>query len=132
MGYYLVFLVIVIIRLLKRSGLVEQRILTFFLAGMPLIYIGNWLRFDGDSMWIFAELVGLLIFGGLAFLSKQRLLLLPIGIAGLGFWDLLHLTHQEFVPDWYIAACAVIDVCCGFYAFARFRVLVWERSKYNT
>ena len=120
-GYYLVFLSILAIRILNKPAAFEQGMLTALLTAMPLIYVANWLRFDGETMWIIAEVAGLIIYGALAITSRHFKLLLSLGIAGHALWDLFHLNQQVYVPLWYIMACAIVDFCAGFYAFTRLK-----------
>ena len=52
-GYVAVFATVVILRLNESLSIeLERSILTVFLAGMPLIYVADWVRFDGTSFWI--------------------------------------------------------------------------------
>ena len=120
-GYLLAFIWGAAIRLFERPAAHERLLLTLFLAGMPLIYLANWARFDGASAWGLFEILGLLIYGGLALFSRKRLLLLSIGIAAHGLWDLLHYNQALYVPNWYVLACALVDLAVGLYAFVRFR-----------
>ena len=123
MGYVAIFATVVILRLNESLSIeLERSILTVFLAGMPLIYVADWVRFDGTSFWIIVELIGLSIYAAIAYLSnKKYLILLPIGIAGHGLWDLLHFNQDLYVPNWYVLACAIIDIAVGFYVYARFK-----------
>ena len=122
-GYLLIFIGVVFIRLARQPATLERLVLTLFLAGMPLIYLANWVRFDGASLWVLFEVLGLLLFMGLALFSRKRLVLLSLGIAAHGLWDLLHYNQAMYVPNWYVLACAIVDLAVGMYAFVRFRNL---------
>lgn len=127
-GYLLILIYVVILRFLKQPLVHERMVLTLFLAGMPLIYLANWMRFDGASLWILFEILGLLLYGGLALFSKKHLVLLSIGIAAHGLWDLLHYDQELYVPNWYVLACAIVDLAVGMYAFVRFRNLAVDHG----
>ncbi|MEM8962315.1 MAG: DUF6010 family protein [Acidobacteriota bacterium] len=113
----------------------EHRLLVMFLAGMPVIYLADWLRFAGPLEWLWIELAGALGFWFLAWHARSSRYLLALGIAGHGVWDLWHhqLEHQDritFVPSWYAIACAVIDFSLGLYIFGKARLRVARiRSK---
>lgn len=125
-GYLLMFIYVAGIRLFEQPAAHERLVLTIFLAGMPLIYLANWARFDGASLWGLFETMGLIIYGGLALFSKRRLVLLSAGIAAHGLWDLLHYNQALYVPNWYVLACALVDLAVGLYAFVRFRHLTFN------
>ena len=122
-GYVTIFVTVVTLRVYEGlSNESERLVLTVFLAGMPLIYVADWIRFDGMSLWIIVELAGLSIYAIIAYLStKKYFILLPIGLAGHGLWDLLHFNQGLYVPNWYVLACAIVDCAIGFYVYARFR-----------
>jgi hypothetical protein len=88
----------------------EQRLLAVFLAGMPLVYVEGSL-WHGDVTSHFTELVGLVIYGGWAWLGAQRdARVLAGGIAAHGLaWDSWH-HHSAAVPAWYATACMLVDV----------------------
>lgn len=110
----------VLFLLLRRAGRgVPRRTLTLFLAGMPLIYLANWLRHGGTSGWLTVELSGLASFGFLAWMGRFRAgWWLAVGIAAHGLWDVAHVGVAPFVPDWYATACAIVDVAMGGYVAA--------------
>jgi hypothetical protein len=103
--------------LLRRSGRgVPRRTLALFLAGMPLIYLANWLRHDGSPSWLAVELFGIALFGALAWIGLFRAgWWLAVGVAAHGIWDIAHVGAAPFVPDWYATACAIVDVAMGGY-----------------
>lgn len=127
-GYCAVFLVVLFMRILGNQTIKQEKILlTIFLAAMPLIYIADWLRFDRKSFWIWIEIVGLFIYVLMAILStRRRIILLGIGIAAHGLWDLFHFNQQLYVPNWYVIACAVVDCAAGFYVVIRFKTYQLE------
>jgi hypothetical protein len=95
---------------------IPKRLPAYFLVGMPLIYLANWIRFGGSAGWLVVELGGLVLFGVVAWLGRFRgLWWLPVGIAGHGVWDAWHLGLTPFIPDWYATACAIVDVGLGGY-----------------
>ena len=101
----------------RRGSRLEQWALALFLAGMPLVYLWSWLRAPQPG-WLGIELVGLVLFAGLAALGLFRSAwFLALGIAAHGlFWDLWHYGRTEFIPDWYTIGCLMVDVGIGVYA----------------
>jgi hypothetical protein len=101
----------------RRGSALERWILALFLAGMPVVYIWSWLRAPQPG-WLGIELLGLVLFAGLAALGLFRSpWFLAGGIAahGLG-WDLWHYGRTEFIPDWYTIGCLIADIGLGVYA----------------
>ena len=78
---------------------------------------------NGGMTGLTVELVGLVIWCGLAIAALRRPVLLPIGIALHAVWDAAHFGHVDFVPDWYIIACIAADLGLAGYLFARFTLL---------
>lgn len=95
-------------------------ILTVFVIALPLIYIANAIRWNGGVAGLSVELLGLVIWCGLAIAALRRPFLLPIGIALHAVWDAAHFGHADYVPDWYIVACIAADLGLAGYLFARF------------
>ena len=83
---------------------------TLFLAGLPAIYVANWLRWGGSSEALWLELFGLAFWVGLAILSRWRTDIIWIGVALHAVWDAFHFGHTSYVPDWYIIACIAADL----------------------
>ena len=95
-------------------------ILTVFVIALPVIYVANAIRWNGGMTGLTVELVGLVIWCGLAIAALRRPLLLPIGIALHAIWDAAHFGHVDYVPEWYIIACIAADLGLAGYLFARF------------
>jgi hypothetical protein len=109
---------ITILRLRGRRGSkLERWTLALFLAGMPVVYVWSWLRAP-QAGWLGIELVGLVLFAGLAALGLLRSFwFLAAGIAAHGlFWDLGHYGRTTFIPDWYTIGCLIVDIGIGVYA----------------
>lgn len=85
----------------------------FFLVGLPLIYVADWLRFGGSGPELWVELTGLALWISLAFYARRSDLILWLGCAAHALWDAAHYARVEFVPDWYMAACIAADVGIG-------------------
>ena len=126
LGYALTLVTVLALRLRGARGTrTERRVLAIFLAGMPLVYVADWLRFGGSGAWLGIELVGTAVFVPLAWWGAKRWpWVLAAGIAAHGLWDLLHYQRTSFVPDWYTIGCAVIDFAGGLYAAAQ--VELWR------
>ena len=95
-------------------------ILTAFVIALPMIYVANAIRWNGGVTGLSVELVGLVIWCGLAIAALGRPVLLPIGIALHAVWDAAHFGHVDYVPDWYIIACIAADLGLAGYLLARF------------
>ncbi len=116
---YLVVLAIVLRERLRgiRGGCTERRVLAIFLAGMPVVYLADWFRFDGPPAWLWLELAGAVPFWALAALGAKRApWLLVVGLAGHGLWDAAHYQRTEFVADWYAVGCFLVDLAFAVYA----------------
>jgi hypothetical protein len=88
-----------------------------FLAGMPGIYIAMAHRHGASHS---VELLALALFGACAVAGVRRPALLVYGIAAHGLlWDSWHFGRTEFMPDWYAAACAMVDLALGFWLLSR-------------
>ncbi|MCB4458434.1 hypothetical protein [Leisingera sp. McT4-56] len=83
---------------------------TLFLAGLPVIYVANWLRWGGSTEALWLELLGLAFWMGLAVLSRWRTDIIWIGVGLHAVWDAFHFGNTEYVPDWYIIACIAADL----------------------
>jgi hypothetical protein len=107
----------------SRAVKFERTMLAGFLVGMPLVYLLGWFaaRNHAASAWIWVELLGLALFAAFAALGlKSSPWFLAIGIAGHGFtWDLWHYKNSAYIPDWYAAACMLVDLALGAYVAAR-------------
>jgi hypothetical protein len=107
----------------SRAVKFERTMLAGFLVGMPLVYLLGWFaaRNHAASSWIWVELLGLALFAAFAALGlKSSPWFLAIGIAGHGFtWDLWHYKNSAYIPDWYAAACMLVDLALGAYVAAR-------------
>jgi hypothetical protein len=101
-----------VIRFLPRRKLqLEKFVLAAFLAAMPVIYLLSALE-AGDSNGVLLELLGLVIYGGLAvFGFFKSPLALGLGIAAHGLvWDWLHHNRSLYIPNWYSLGCLILDV----------------------
>ena len=115
----------------ERARLFEVQLLALFLAGMPLIYLGRWILKGGHEAgygWLFVEVVGLLVYAGLAILGLKRYWLIAVGIAAHGLaWDAWHYFGSVYIPSWYAVLCLVVDV--GLAAYAASRIPAWRRAE---
>ena len=69
------------------------------------------------------ESIGIVVYGGAAvagYLRRPWLIGAGIIAHGLG-WDLWHHGRSSYVPDWYSAACLVVDLGVGAFALAYLR-----------
>jgi hypothetical protein len=115
---------IVVLRAKGRRGTaLERRCLALFLLLMPTVYLTSWLRAGGERSWLWIEMGGQILYGGLAFAGLLRSpWFLAAGIAAHGLlWDSWHLGRAPFIPDWYVLACVIIDVCFAAYVAAQVR-----------
>ena len=114
---YAVLVIVIFGRVVGRlSAATERRWLVWFLVGMPLIYVADWARFGGTGAWLSVELLGVLLYSALAWMSLRRSAwFLPAGITGHALWDGAHYDRTDFVPNWYVIACIVVDVALGLY-----------------
>lgn len=96
-----------------------------FLAVMPVIYLARCLLFGPTprGTWIAAELAGLFLYAGLAWLGLARSRwFFVLGIAAHGFgWDAWHLHRSAYIPDWYSGWCFAVDVAMSLYVATRVR-----------
>jgi hypothetical protein len=101
----------------------ERRVLAAFLAGMPFVYVTSFLvsREGPLGDWLAIELVGLVVFGTLAWLGLRRSpWFLVAGIATHGLlWDLWHVDRTTFISNAYAVACLIVDVGLAAYAATR-------------
>ena len=79
--------------------------------------------FNGARGWILIELVGVAVFGVLAWLGLKRSgWFLAVGWALHPLWDAgLHDSSTQFVPHWYIGACVGFDLLVAIYIALRGR-----------
>jgi hypothetical protein len=125
---------LLVTRHLGRRGIaIERRVLSVFLAGMPLIYVGSWLVTRGagtGSGWLWVEIAGFPLYTALAVLGRTRSpWYLAVGIAAHGVaWDSWHYFAQTgYIPSWYAMGCFLVDVGLGVYVAAR--VPAWRRAE---
>ena len=112
-----VSVVLGITRFIPRPPWLDRLVLAVFLAAMPVIYAWCALL-RGDASDLALESVGIAIYGGAAIVGYRRApWLLGAGIIahGLG-WDSWHHGRSGYVPDWYSAACLVVDIGIGIFA----------------
>jgi len=69
----------------KRGGARERRLLALGLVVAALIYVGLALR--ADSRWLAVEAIGVVMFGGLAWLGRRAEGWLALGWAAHVAWD---------------------------------------------
>jgi len=105
----------------------ERWILAAFLGAMPVVYMAAVLTGGSPSATTVAvELVGVVVFVGVAVIGYSRPPLLAAGIVAHGVcWDLWHVGAHGAIGDWYALACALVDVCLGAYAASRLRA--WSK-----
>jgi multisubunit Na+/H+ antiporter MnhF subunit len=110
-------LLLAITRFVARPPWLDRLVLATFLIAMPLIYA--WCAIlRGDNSDLALESIGILVYGGAALAGYLRWpWLIGAGIIahGLG-WDLWHHGRSSYVPDWYSAACLVVDLGIGGFA----------------
>ncbi len=104
-----------------RMARLERVLLAVFLAGMPVIYLGDALRHGARQPWLALEVAGVPVFVGFAALGLWRSpWWLVAGIAGHGLlWDSWHHGTVGHVPHWYAASCLLVDLGFAVYAWAR-------------
>lgn len=88
----------------------EKRLLSIFLAAMPLVYLESGVLHGAGSALAF-EVLGLVVFAAWAWLAYRRdVRLLALGIAAHGIaWDSWH-HGSSYIASWYASACLVVDV----------------------
>ena len=109
-------------RFVPRPPWFDRLVLAVFLAAMPVIYAWCALLRGGASD-LALESVGIAIYGGAALVGYLRApWLIGAGIIahGLG-WDAWHHGRSGYVPDWYSAACLVVDIGLGLFALVHLR-----------
>lgn len=107
----------------------ERAFIALFLAGMPVVYVVSWMTHGTSRTWLAVELLGLLLYGGLAVAGWSRApWLLAAGVAahGLG-WDAWHLVGPPYVPPWYALGCLLVDV--GIAAYVATRLGAWREAR---
>lgn len=115
--------ILVSVLLLFANTMNARRLLALFLAAMPLVYLTR--GFTAGNMngqWTVIELVGLLIYGVIAWLGfriQPRLLAAGILLHGVA-WDSWHYRHSVYMPDWYAVGCLLVDICFAAYAAIKF------------
>ncbi len=122
-GYALVLALVLRLRLKgARGSRTERRLVGLFLAGMPVVYVADWLRFGGALPWLWIELAGVAAFWTLAALGVRRSpWFLVAGLAAHGFWDAAHTGRTQFVADWYTVGCFLVDLAFAVYAAGQVR-----------
>ncbi len=127
-GFFLALAVIALARARGRPRL-ERAALALLLAAMPVVYLRAALEGAHRGARVCPEVVGVVLFAGAAVGGWLHPWLLAAGIVAHGVaWDLWHL-GARLVPDWYAAACAVVDVGLGTYAASRLPAWTSSRSK---
>lgn len=95
----------------------EMQNYTTGLTIAALIYI--WFAYaNGAGDWLGLEIVGVVIYGGVAWLGlRYSPLLIGVGWLLHPLWDaVIHpLYTTEFVPNWYALACISFDLVMGIY-----------------
>jgi len=111
-------------RMAERMPDYEVRSWAVFLGSAALIYLGFALFNGASNRWLAIELVGLAVYGLIAWNGVVRF----SPLVGLGWllhvlWD--HLLHPRgapgYVPEWYPALCVGFDVYVGIALIYRFR-----------
>ncbi len=122
-GYLVVLAIVLRLRLRGARGTrAERRVLAIFLAGMPVVYLADWVRFDGPPPWLWIEAAGAVPFWALAVLGLRRWPgFLVAGLAGHALWDAAHYRRTDFVADWYVVGCLLVDLAFAVYAAGQVR-----------
>lgn len=107
-------------------GSVNRRLVLAFLAIVQLVYVASWVRFGGSSLELGIQLSGVGLWWLFAVIGRRSDTVLWIGSALHGLWDAVHFGRVAFVPEWYGAACIVVDVAFG--AFVLMRLTEAARS----
>ncbi len=117
-GYVIVVALLVGRELTTKPRSHPRLLLGGFLAGMPLVYVADWIRFGGPLAHLWIELGGTVLYGSIAVAAVSRAPgLLAVGIASHAVWDLAHYGRSSYVPDWYVVGCVVVDLAIGFFAY---------------
>lgn len=115
-GYLVVFFALVARGARSWSpGSANRRLTRLFLAGLPVIYVANWMRFGESTAELIVQLAGVAIWIGFAVAAGRSDLALWAGCVAHALWDAGHFDRVGFVPVWYASACLAIDI--GFGAF---------------
>jgi hypothetical protein len=117
-----VSVVLGITRFVARPPWLDRVVLATFLAAMPLIY--TWCALlRGNTSDLALEAVGIAIYAGAAIVGYLRApWLIGAGIIAHGLaWDAWHHGRSGYVPDWYSAACLVVDIGIGVFALVYLR-----------
>lgn len=109
----------------------ERRVLAAGLVVAALVYVGFGVV-GADGMWVALEVVGGLVYTGLAVLGVKR----SPGWLAAGWalhvgWDAgLHLlgAGAAFAPTWYVVACLSFDLVVAGYIAFRFRAVPEEAA----
>ena len=127
---------IVLLALTRLAGpagvAVERAFIALFLAGMPVVYVVSSMAHRSGGAWLALELLGLLLYGGLAVGGWRRApWLLAAGIAAHGLaWDAWHLVGPSYIPPWYALGCLLVDV--GVAAYVATRLGVWQAARVSS
>ena len=100
-------------------GSVNRRLTVAFLVVVQMVYVASRLRFGGSSLELGIQLGGWAVWLLLAALGSRSDAPLWIGCALHGLWDAVHFGRVDFVPEWYGAACIVVDVAVGAFVLVR-------------
>jgi hypothetical protein len=123
-GFFLALIAIALARAGGRPRL-EQTLLALLLAAMPIVYLrGALATHRGALVWV--EAGGTVLFACAAAAGSRHPRLLAAGIVAHGLaWDVWHL-GLAVVPDWYAAACALVDL--GLATYTASRLYAWSTS----
>lgn len=94
-------------------GSTNRRLIQLFLLGLPVVYVADWIRWDGSPGELLVQVIGLAVWAGLAIRAGRSDMALWIGCASHALWDALHFGRAGFVPDWYVVACVAADLGLG-------------------
>ncbi|MFN8442190.1 MAG: DUF6010 family protein [Caldilineaceae bacterium] len=123
-----VVLALLYIWLARRAPLIgEMANYTIGLIVAALIYVGFAVR-GGTNEWLWLEILGVVIYGGVALLGlRGSPLLIALGWGAHPLWDaVLHpLQTTDFVPYWYAWACIGFDLMLAGYIVWHW----WNRRK---
>jgi hypothetical protein len=94
-------------------GSANRGVTRLFLAGLPAIYVANWIRFGGSTAELIVQVAGVAIWIGFAVAAGRSDLVLWAGCIAHALWDAAHFDRVGFVPVWYAAACVAADIGLG-------------------
>lgn len=115
-GYLVVFFALVARGSRSWSpGSANRRVTRLFLAGLPVIYMAHWIRFNGSTGELAVQLGGVAIWLAFTVASGRSDVALWVGCMAHALWDGAHFDRVGFVPGWYASACLAVDI--GFGAF---------------